>query len=283
MIDTIQLIVSDIDGTLSDAKGQIPARNMQALQECQKRGIRIALCSGRQAADMAYISKQLQMENIALLSLNGTYCLEKSGAAPFWEAKMNTASARDCVRIFESLDVAFNCFSGNVLINNRIPAYEKDPAFWTEERKSRRKLITHLYGQNYIDEYLQKGIQKFSFVELHDKSKLQAVRSAFQNVPDIELTSSWSCNFEIMPKGAHKGLGLQKLCEHWEISPSDCLAFGDNDNDLPLFKAAGLSVCMSNASAKAKATADFQTLSNEDAGLGVFLEKYILNKSVKIP
>lgn len=283
MLKAIKLIVSDIDGTLLDANGEIPKANIQALQECHKRGIKIALCSGRQAADMAQVAKQLKLENIAILSLNGSYCLEQIEASVFWEYKMDALAALECVRRFEAMDLAYNCFSGNVLINNKVPEYEKDPGFWTSERKARRKLVKHLYGQEFIEAYLKRGIHKFSFVELNDKEKLKEIRTAFEGIPNTTLTSSWSCNFEIMPKGVHKGLALQKLCAFWKISTEECLAFGDNDNDIPLFQAAGISVCMENGTPSAKSHAHFHTLNNSEAGLGIFLEDFILKKTVKIP
>lgn len=272
----IKLIVCDIDGTLTDHESRIPRNNILALRAARNSGIRIALCSGRQAADMELIAEILGMDDIFILSLNGSYCLEAPKGKLYYNRTLDTHALWKCISCFEEKDLAFNCFSGNVLINNITPEYEKDPTFWNAERQARRKLITHLYGMEPVRHYAKIGINKLTYVDLYDFDKLRHIKDEMRTIQEVDITSSWRCNFEIMPKGVHKGSAVSALATRLGIEKEQILAFGDNENDIPLFCCVKHSVCMENGTEEAKRNARHLTLSNENAGIAYFLNKNVL-------
>lgn len=55
----------------------------------------------------------------------------------------------------------------------------------------------------------------------------------------------------------------------------DTIAFGDMPNDIPMFDWAAHGVAMANAHPELKAVADEVTLSNEDDGIAVVLERLL--------
>jgi hydroxymethylpyrimidine pyrophosphatase-like HAD family hydrolase len=57
--------------------------------------------------------------------------------------------------------------------------------------------------------------------------------------------------------------------------PADLLAFGDAPNDLELLTAAAWGVAVSNAHPDVLAAADETTLSNDDDGVAVVLERLL--------
>ena len=70
--------------------------------------------------------------------------------------------------------------------------------------------------------------------------------------------------YEILPKGVNKGLALEKLIEYLKIDPKKSIAIGDYNNDIGMFRAAGLGVAVSNACKEALKAADRITVSNEE-------------------
>ena len=60
------------------------------------------------------------------------------------------------------------------------------------------------------------------------------------------------------------------------LKPYNVLSQADNTNDIDMFKACGYKVAMKNASEELKEIADYVTLSNNEAGVGDFIEKFIL-------
>lgn len=78
---------------------------------------------------------------------------------------------------------------------------------------------------------------------------------------------------ELAPHGVDKGTGLALAAELLGFAPADTLAFGDMPNDLPMFRRSGHRVAMANAHAELRAAADEITLSNQDDGVAVVLER----------
>ena len=64
-----------------------------------------------------------------------------------------------------------------------------------------------------------------------------------------------------------KGSGVRQVCAALGINPADSICFGDSLNDLPMFAAAGFSVCMGNGGKAAKQSADAVCDSVEAGGL----------------
>ena len=56
-------------------------------------------------------------------------------------------------------------------------------------------------------------------------------------------------------------------------------AFGDSDNDVPMFRAVNTSIAMGKSTPMAIKAATYQTLLLEDAGLAKAVKKYVLKKS----
>jgi Cof subfamily protein (haloacid dehalogenase superfamily) len=75
--------------------------------------------------------------------------------------------------------------------------------------------------------------------------------------------------------GADKGAALEVACAELDLSPSDVVAFGDAENDLAMFRVAGASVAMGQASATVKQAATMVTAANVDDGVAVAIERLL--------
>src|SRR5699024_6500775 len=85
---------------------------------------------------------------------------------------------------------------------------------------------------------------------------------------------------EVVRKGIHKAVGLQKIADYFGIPRDRIIAFGDEDNDLEMIDYAGVGVAMDNAIDDLKGIAKHITDSNEDSGVGNFLAKYLNLQSI---
>ena len=102
------------------------------------------------------------------------------------------------------------------------------------------------------------------------------LRSAF---PTLTITNSNSFNIELTSPTANKGTAMQILADYLGVSQEQTMAFGDASNDSFMLKAAGKGVAMENAEAGVLACADDITLSNENDGVAVAIEKYCFHKN----
>ena len=82
---------------------------------------------------------------------------------------------------------------------------------------------------------------------------------------DIEKNYSETSSLECSAHGVDKGTGLLRLCDSLGLSPEQCVAVGDAENDIPMFRVAGLAIAMGNADEQIKTAAD-RVVSDLDHG-----------------
>ena len=83
---------------------------------------------------------------------------------------------------------------------------------------------------------------------------------------------------ETMPLGVGKDTSLEILLCAKGLTPANLMACGDGWNDLPMIRLAGMGVAMGNAQPPVKAAANYLTADNDHDGVGLAVEKFILNE-----
>ena len=79
---------------------------------------------------------------------------------------------------------------------------------------------------------------------------------------------------EVVPKGYTKATGITMVMKALHLPEQNSIAIGDSYNDLEMIRQAGVGIVMGNAVDDVKAAADFVTLSCEEEGVAVALERY---------
>ena len=92
---------------------------------------------------------------------------------------------------------------------------------------------------------------------------------------DLTVVQTAPFYLEIIPSAINKGQGVLDTCAALGIDPSEAIAFGDAENDIPMLRAAGIGVAMANAATAVKAAADYVTLSNNDDGIAAALAQFL--------
>ena len=97
-----------------------------------------------------------------------------------------------------------------------------------------------------------------------------------RDVQKVVVTSSYKDNIEIFDKDSGKDVAIKEIAKMYNIDMENVMAIGDNDNDVEMLKTAGLAVAMGNGTKEAKRVADFVTLSNDEDGAAIAIEKLVL-------
>jgi len=92
----------------------------------------------------------------------------------------------------------------------------------------------------------------------------------------ISIMRSYPTFLEVINNGVSKGEGLRIAMEHRGLKPEEVIAFGDEENDVPMFSVAGFAGAPENARDKIREQADLIYGSNTQEGLAVYLEKVFL-------
>lgn len=80
---------------------------------------------------------------------------------------------------------------------------------------------------------------------------------------------------EVLPFGASKGAGVELFLKHHGIDPSECMAFGDGENDLEMLRLVKYSIAMDNAKDNVKSAAFTTTLKNTEDGVAAVLNSLV--------
>jgi len=103
------------------------------------------------------------------------------------------------------------------------------------------------------------------------------LRAKLGNIEGASLTQSGEMNMEVIPADADKGSGLRMLSQRLGIRREEIMAVGDQLNDLPMLRYAGLGVAVANAPEMVRQAADAVTDRNDEDGVGKAIEKYCLS------
>jgi len=121
-----------------------------------------------------------------------------------------------------------------------------------------------------------EGVIKGMFIadpSLHDKIR-EKIQERFGG--NISVMRSYPTFLEIIKTGVSKGEGLKIAMKHRGLTPEEVIAFGDEENDVPMFSVACFAAAPENAREKIREQADMVYGSNTEEGLAVFLEKVFL-------
>jgi Cof subfamily protein (haloacid dehalogenase superfamily) len=274
----IDLIAFDLDGTTLNSRKEISPANRNALQNAYKAGIKLVPCTGR---SLSFLSDAL----ITLLNELGfgafPYIITDNGAQvyalPARQLLMtkNISEQTSLAVLAESRKYAaiIHCsFGAQGGTDNKSRAWENETG-----REMIASYSEKWYGPIVDLEPLIRwncGVVKFSVV-FNDEAEFREAVDKFSAWPEVELASGDVQSLEIMPRGIHKGETLRFVSEHSGIPMNRIMAIGDNYNDMQMVHNAGWGVAMGNAVSELKETADWITLTNDEDGLAVAIEKVL--------
>ena len=283
----VKLLALDLDGTLLDSSSRIPECHRQAVRRAQRAGVQIALCSGRSRMDAALFSAQLEAPADWLITCNGAD-VRQPDRPPVYTAHMDPA-------LFVRL---LDCGA----------ARGADPCLYTPERiyygPAFERFVDAIAQDSCILEYKSRSDYHFvpsraawddvltreggnlckTILYHDDPAVLDEILGGLQAEGGYEMAPSTMfggrvTNVEINRAGVDKGRALTGLAERLGLRAEHIMAIGDSDNDLPMLRAAGLSVVMGGAPDYMRQAADFVTAGNEENGVGLAVDRFILGRT----
>ena len=280
-MEKISLIAMDMDGTLLlDGGKGIPQENVDALRAAHAAGIRLALCSGRIADDMGFYALDMGIP-MHILALNGTCTLDRPLGSIIRSDYIEAAAAKGIFQLLQNYPLEYGLFGDHELIISPHGMTEKELLLVFGENIIRQGARTCIrYGSKGADALLDRGLNKFMIFAKDAAPLLDFQHQLEQNYPQVDISSSWVNNLEINPRGANKGVALTALAEKLGIPMAEVMAIGDNDNDIPMLRAAGVGVAMGNASENALAAADYATLPNHQGGVAAAIRSIALGEAI---
>ena len=278
--EKIRALAIDLDGTLLSPGAVLTERTSNAIKGCMARGIKIIIATGRPVEGVEQFRSALGAEG-PMIYFNGAVVADMPEGKILKTTYLDVKAAEFCVDLAREMGVYCQIYIPDGNDKNRIPLMaERDGP----ERKYYNERINILSELVDLKEVLNRpGIKGCAKVMLLAEPEVLAeIRPHLDErlgggtaMPGIAYIAQTHRTFlEIMDTKASKGRGLQFVMDHLSLKSEEVIAFGDEENDLPMFTVAGFSVAPSNAKDSVKTQADIIVGSNTDDGVAVFLEGF---------
>jgi HAD superfamily hydrolase (TIGR01484 family) len=107
---------------------------------------------------------------------------------------------------------------------------------------------------------------------------LEAAKPRISAISNATVTSSFINNLEVGGPHTSKKTALLWLMDSLGIDSEQLMCCGDAPNDIAMVELAGIGVAVANAWGGLKDHADYITASNDDDGVALAVEKFVLKK-----
>lgn len=268
----VKYVYFDLDGTIAKKDGKISDENIKAIKYLKSKGIKVGIATGRTFHTMQEEIDKIQ-PNLPIITANGGVILSKNNSI-----LSETHLSYDSWKVMDTL--IDSGFSFLIYTKSGIYTNNENNVFF-------RKLFDRAikYDEKYINFELEpisniswlkrKKIYKI-LVPFDSEYEKDILISKLKNIETIDCFASSGNVLEICPKNINKGNAIKTIALATEIDVKDMIVFGDNDNDVSMFKFVNDSVCLLNGSDEAKNSSKFVTeLDCENNGFADFVFKYL--------
>jgi Cof subfamily protein (haloacid dehalogenase superfamily) len=261
-------IALDIDGTLLDSKSRLSARNAAAVGKCLAKGVPVIIATSRPARAVRRLLGTAIMNACSLVMQNGAIGI---GAPPL------TGKVKETIppEIVDALVQALLETEPAIHLTAELEGYEfgtnnpRDEAvLWQVNSAAPEMQLT-------LEEALKKHVTKIaagglgrSVTDIAEK-----ITERFKDTLSVIVGDGVLMNITL--KTATKSNTLRRLLRSQNIVLADVLAIGDDLPDLDMLSACGIPIAVANARPQVKALCKYRTLSNDEDGVAVVLEKIL--------
>jgi Cof subfamily protein (haloacid dehalogenase superfamily) len=277
----VRLIALDIDGTLLDSRWELPEANRAAIAAATKRGIEVALVTGRRYDFALPIARQIGAPLTMIVS-NGAMIRTQDG-----ETRLRHLLPRETARRVVELIRPWRDCTGIVFDRQRenqvmLESMDSDDPMRTAYYARNREFLgvanplESCLTEDPLQVMLSGNVARMKDAEA-------ALRgAAFAKEYAVAATVYESRNFamiDVINPVCSKGASLAEWAALRGVAREEVLAIGDNHNDLEMLRFAGIPVVMGNGVAELKSFGWHETASNDHGGVAAAIEQFALREA----
>ncbi len=285
-----RILALDVDGTLLDLDGTLRPRTAEAVARAARAGIQPVLCTGRRYRRARPIAEQLGLD-VPLVCNSGAIVKIPGDHRTLWRADFDPELAADVLDLFQSLDQPAVLFTdrGPGDFDFIVPAFPTGRAAFDDyvrKNVEHAEIDTawHLRTAARDDLPMATGGEPlFHVCAIGSRAEMLAFEKvALDRIGDrvqtfVLRTSRYLGTMcEIVRVDASKWTAVLNLAEQWGIAPGEICAVGDDANDIPMIRNAGLGVAMGHAHPDVQSVADHVTGGHDEDGVAMLVDEVLL-------
>ncbi len=276
----VRLIALDIDGTLLDSRWHLPEANRAAIAEATRRGIEVALVTGRRYDFALPVARKIDSP-LTMIVNNGALIRSQDGRTHL----RHLLSQDTALRVLELTRTWRDC-AGVVFDRPRenqimLETLDSDDPIRSSYYNHNREFLAiaqpleSCLTEDPIQVMLSGGVAPIREAEA-------VLRSApFAEEFALAVTVYEDRNFamiDVINPVCSKGSALKEWAAIRRVAREEILAIGDNHNDLEMLTFAGIPVVMGNGVTELKNFGWHETASNDDGGVAAAIEQFALRE-----
>ncbi|MCY6355315.1 HAD family hydrolase [Clostridium sp. ZS2-4] len=259
----IELIATDMDGTLVNNEGKISEKVFSLIHTLEEKGIKFAAASGRSYSQLSKNFKKITKDMI-FISHNGAFVKYNNMGKTLYSNHISEEDIKEVLSLKPE-------FGQEILVSGAYDTYIVNPSENMINQFNKFGMPATIL-KSFSE--IKKPVYKITYY-VSEGVKPAILEYLTNNLNDnLEYVVSGDCWIDIMNKGISKGNAIKILQEKFNVSRKNTMVFGDYYNDLTMFKAAHYSYAMENAPEDVKKHAKFVAESNNDNGVYNVIYKY---------
>lgn len=271
-----KIIAVDMDGTLLNDDKHITDNNLDMIKKAVNKGVKFVISSGRIPSGLKFYGDTVSKKQ-PMICCNGAIILDENREVVHSKSidKKDILKVIDIIR--EKKDTYFHFYDESAIYSEQFRFTAE--SLYNFNREIDRKFRVEIRLVPDAKEVIEKAefdINKIVVID-DDIEYLDELRKRIDSIIGIETTKSEINNIEILSQGVSKGNALKVLASNYGIPIEECIAIGNDENDISMIECAGLGVVVNNARDYIKKYADYITeKDNNNGAIAEVIQKFIL-------
>lgn len=286
MIDT--LYVSDLDGTLLDRQPALSALSRSMLQELLREGLPFTIASARSVVSMRMLLTGLKL-SLPIIEFNGAFITDLVSGHHEIINSLDPDIVEDiymlihsfqCVPFISSFNGLEDCVYYGDIINAGMQWYLSDRLAKKDQRLRAIETLTDSFHDQIVSLSVIGHADVLSELEIAVKERHgdQVETYHYEN----HYSPGWYW-LTIHDQRATKAQAIQVMRECYSLNHTELIVFGDENNDIEMFKIADRAIAVANATTQLKRYATEVIGSNlDDSVMKYIFKDWNKNKILKI-
>jgi Cof subfamily protein (haloacid dehalogenase superfamily) len=255
----------DLDGTLLHSDERVTPRSIEVLKAAKAAGLRVIVATARWYQMAERVARQIDSAE-PIIACGGAQVRRPADRHDLLDLRISQEFINQLYPILDSRRcIAVVALDEAVLI-------KMDGDYDSTKFPAELVFVRQLAGATH-------ALPRIALIQGSEATAHVVERLGEQWKDRVRFVESFSSrrksNLTLTAAGADKGAALSVACAEMGISSMEVVAFGDAEADIEMFRVAGASVAMGQASAHLKSIATAVTLSNDEDGVAVAVEKLL--------
>lgn len=268
-----KLLVLDVDGTILNSERKISQRTITTLRKVQSIGIKVALASGRPTYGLLSLAKAIDLSSYDgyIISNNGAQVISACNGEILFERSIDPQMVPYLEKKASKTGMTIAYYDGDEVVSTDI----SNPHVVDEAQMNGMKL-RQVEQISMVLEDWPSEVMLFS----DNEDELDSLENHMQRHLNgvIDTIHSNPYMLEIVGYQVGKSYAMGALMQMMGIGMDEVIAIGDGTADINMIQMAGTGIAMANAVESVRRCADYTTLSNDEDGAAVAIEKAIVSE-----